>query len=191
MADAPRSAKSPGDRGRAVTPRGGRRRSGELGQDACKLTALGPLPRLSGSVSKEMRAPSSRRVDAGALDRGDVHEHVLAAVIGLDEAVALLRVVELDGAALAHRKSPNVRDNKNGATRVEAHRGEARKTVRNAEGEKRRKACARQSQSYVVSFSGRSCARAMQSIGENNGRGKRLTARLDRLTPLPGRDARC
>jgi hypothetical protein len=31
-------------------------------------------------------------------------------------------------------KSPNVRDNENGATHVEAHRGEARKTVRNAEG---------------------------------------------------------
>src|SRR5579863_7383431 len=35
--------------------------------------------------------------DARAFDRGDVDEHVLAAVIGLDEAVALLRIEPLHG----------------------------------------------------------------------------------------------
>ena len=36
--------------------------------------------------------------DAGALESGGVDEHVLAAVVGLDEAEAFLIVVELNGA---------------------------------------------------------------------------------------------
>ena len=35
---------------------------------------------------------------AGLLDRGDVHEHILAAIVANDEAEALLRVEEFDDA---------------------------------------------------------------------------------------------
>jgi hypothetical protein len=40
----------------------------------------------------------------GALDGRHVHENILAAVVGLDETVALLRVVKFYGAALTHRE---------------------------------------------------------------------------------------
>src|ERR1700731_1190002 len=46
-----------------------------------------------------------QRAHAGALDRGDVHEHVRAARILHDEAVALLGVEELDG-TLSHEGPP-------------------------------------------------------------------------------------
>src|SRR5690606_18102586 len=40
-----------------------------------------------------------QRVHAGALDGRDVHEHIVAAVIRLDEAVALGRVEPLHGSS--------------------------------------------------------------------------------------------
>src|SRR6185295_6705407 len=46
------------------------------------------------------------RFQAGALDRRDVHEHVATAVVRLDEAVATLRVEELDDTTLRHREAP-------------------------------------------------------------------------------------
>src|SRR3712207_2939682 len=48
-----------------------------------------------------------QRADAGALERSRMDEHVLAAVIRLDEAIALLAVVELHGTVL-HLGSPFV-----------------------------------------------------------------------------------
>src|ERR1700712_1773182 len=42
---------------------------------------------------------------AGALDGGDVHEHILGAIIGLDETITLLRIEPLHG-AYGHRVSP-------------------------------------------------------------------------------------
>ena len=45
-----------------------------------------------------------QRAEARAFNGRDVHEHIGAAVVGLDEAVAFLAVEPLDGAAL-HMKS--------------------------------------------------------------------------------------
>ena len=71
-----------------------------------RFTALGPLPFLSGSTSKEMRCPSFERLEPGPLDRGDVHEHVAPAVVRLDEAVAALGIEELDRTGHCHRETP-------------------------------------------------------------------------------------
>src|ERR1043166_8076655 len=46
------------------------------------------------------------RFQPGALDCRDVHEHVAAAIVRLDEAVAPLRVEELDRTTLRHREAP-------------------------------------------------------------------------------------
>ena len=46
----------------------------------------------------------AQALDAGALKRGGVDEHVLLAVVRLDEAEAFLVVVEFDG-AVSHRGS--------------------------------------------------------------------------------------
>src|SRR5262245_7575987 len=50
-----------------------------------------------------------QRLQARALDRGNVHEHVAAAVIRLDEAVAAFAIEELDRAGHRHWEllSPN------------------------------------------------------------------------------------
>src|SRR5207247_10874168 len=42
----------------------------------------------------------------GALDGGDVHEDVAAAVVRLDEAVAALGIEELDRTCHGHRETP-------------------------------------------------------------------------------------
>ena len=42
---------------------------------------------------------------SGAFDRRDVHEHILPAFLGLDEAIALRRIEPLYG-ALRHARSP-------------------------------------------------------------------------------------
>jgi hypothetical protein len=44
--------------------------------------------------------------DSRSLNGRNVHEHVIAAGIRLDEAVALLGIVELHGTCLAHASSP-------------------------------------------------------------------------------------
>ena len=41
--------------------------------------------------------------DAGTLDRGDMDEHVLAAVVRSNESIALRRIEEFHGAVLTHR----------------------------------------------------------------------------------------
>src|ERR1043166_4589234 len=46
------------------------------------------------------------RLHSGSLDRRDVHEHVPPAVVRFDEAVATLRIEELDGTTLRHREAP-------------------------------------------------------------------------------------
>src|SRR5712691_3892502 len=50
--------------------------------------------------------PLGQRLEAGALDGGDVHEHVASAVVRLDEAVAALGVEELDRTCHGHRETP-------------------------------------------------------------------------------------
>src|SRR5947209_17695201 len=70
-----------GRRGRGVP-----RPSAGLQIDRRKLALLAPLERETDAL------PLVQRLQPGPLHRGDVDEHVLAAVIGLDEAVALLFV---------------------------------------------------------------------------------------------------
>src|SRR5258706_47571 len=50
--------------------------------------------------------PLAQRFEPGLLDRGDVHEHVAATVVGLDEAVAALGVEKLDRTCHGHRETP-------------------------------------------------------------------------------------
>ena len=59
-----------------------------LQDEITRLTALGPLPFLSGSTSNVMRCPSVKSIQSGPLHCGDVNEHIAAAVIGLDSAIA-------------------------------------------------------------------------------------------------------
>src|ERR1700724_2736247 len=60
--------------------------------------------------------------DAGALDGRHVHEHVLAAVVRLDETEPLLGIVKFHGANLAHRGSllTSVSGGRNGLARAGA-----------------------------------------------------------------------
>ena len=44
----------------------------------------------------------------GALHGGDVNEHIAAAIIGLDEAIAAFSVEELDRTSHGHRETPPV-----------------------------------------------------------------------------------
>src|SRR6267142_5266090 len=57
-----------------------------------RLAALG----IRHEVERDL-LPFGEVAHAGALDRADVNEHVLAAVGRLDEAVASLRIEKLDG----------------------------------------------------------------------------------------------
>src|SRR5262249_60862018 len=50
--------------------------------------------------------PLAQRFEPGPLDRGDVHEHVAPAVVGLDEAVAALGVEKFDRTCHRHRETP-------------------------------------------------------------------------------------
>src|ERR1700738_566438 len=45
-------------------------------------------------------------LQSGPLHRGDVNEHIAAAVIGLDEAIATFSVEELDRTSHGHRETP-------------------------------------------------------------------------------------
>src|SRR3979490_3178428 len=45
-------------------------------------------------------------LQSGPLDGGDVNEHIAAAVIGLDEAVAAFSIEELDRTNHGHRETP-------------------------------------------------------------------------------------
>ena len=59
--------------------------------------------RVEGNLLTLVEAP-----DAGAFERRRVHEHVLAAVVGLDEPEAFLTVVEFYGAGF-HEDNPFTR----------------------------------------------------------------------------------
>src|SRR5437667_3385765 len=48
----------------------------------------------------------AQRFEPGLLNRGDVHKHVAATVVGLDETVAALGVEELDRTCHGHRETP-------------------------------------------------------------------------------------
>src|SRR5262249_32587294 len=50
--------------------------------------------------------PFVERLESGALDCGDVHEHVASTVVGLDEAVTPLAVEEFDRTAHCHWEAP-------------------------------------------------------------------------------------
>ena len=58
------------------------------------LTAILPERRSSSGVERHLLA-FVQAPEAGALKGGGMHEHVLAAVVGSDEAVALLLVLNL------------------------------------------------------------------------------------------------
>src|SRR5204863_6385822 len=80
-------------------PHGAGRRSAEGGD----LAGLGPLLALL-DVERHALAFVEALVPV-LLDRGVVHEHVRAATVGCEEAVALLAVEPLDG-AFCHSCSP-------------------------------------------------------------------------------------
>ncbi len=50
--------------------------------------------------------PLGQRLQSRPLDGGDVHKHVASAIVRLDEAVAALRVEELDRTCHGHRETP-------------------------------------------------------------------------------------
>src|SRR5262245_42714295 len=50
--------------------------------------------------------PSSQILQSGPFDGSDVNEHIAAAIIGLDEAVAAFSVEELDCSSHGHRETP-------------------------------------------------------------------------------------
>jgi len=68
-----------------------------------RLTAFGPLPRLSGSVSNLTLSVLETR-EAGSLHGGNMDEDILRPVIRRDEAESLGVVEELDSAGLRHGK---------------------------------------------------------------------------------------
>src|ERR1700738_2114097 len=67
---------------------------------------LGALALFIGLDVEADALPFVERLEPGALDRGDVHEHVASTIVGLDEAVAPLAVEELDRAAHCHWEAP-------------------------------------------------------------------------------------
>ena len=72
--------------------------------ETTRLTALGPLPFLSGSTSKRDALSLGEVLQSRALHRRDVNEHVAAAIIRLDEAIAALTIEKLDGPSHGHRE---------------------------------------------------------------------------------------
>ena len=88
----------------AVSPRPARRSGRRLKLD--RLRSLAALVRL-GLEGDPLAV--GQGAEAGALDRGDMDEHVLAAVVRRDEAVALRRIEEFHGAVLTHRMTFSVR----------------------------------------------------------------------------------
>ena len=69
-------------------------------QRTVRFTAFGPLPRLSGSVSKLTFLAVLQAGQAGSLHGRDVYEDVALAVVGCDETVTLVEVEELHGTVL-------------------------------------------------------------------------------------------
>src|SRR5215470_15594359 len=69
--------------------------------------------------------PLGQRLEAGALDGGDVHEDVPASVVRLDEAVAALGIEEFDGTCHGHRETPFPR----GCSAADPHGAAARPDI--------------------------------------------------------------
>src|ERR1700704_3002080 len=70
--------------------------------------------------------PLGQRLESGALDGSDMHEHVAAPVTRLDEAVAALGVEEFDGTCHGHRETPFPR----GCSAADPHGAAARPDIR-------------------------------------------------------------
>src|SRR5258708_3685402 len=71
-----------------------------------EIDGLGPLALLVGLDIERDALPLGQRFEPGALDRRDMHEHVAATVIRFNEAVAALRIEELDYTGHGHRETP-------------------------------------------------------------------------------------
>src|SRR5262249_50620052 len=71
-----------------------------------EIDGLGALALLVGLDVEADALSFIERLEPGALDRGDVHEHVASTVVGLDEAVAPLAVEELHRTAHCHWEAP-------------------------------------------------------------------------------------
>src|SRR5690242_3973909 len=71
-----------------------------------EIDRLRTLALLVGLDIERDALPFVEALEAGRLDRRDMHEHVTSAVIRLDEAVTALTVEELDHALLRHRETP-------------------------------------------------------------------------------------
>src|ERR1700679_2939873 len=69
-----------------------------------RLRTLAFLVRLD--VETDM-LPFGQRFQPRTLNSGDVHEHIAAAVIRLDEAVATFAIEELDSTTHCHRATPS------------------------------------------------------------------------------------
>src|SRR5207253_3511412 len=83
---------------------GDRRARPSTGDD--EVDGLRTLALLVGLDVEGDALPLGQRLEPGALDGGDVHEDVAAAVVRLDEAVAALGVEELDRTCHGHRETP-------------------------------------------------------------------------------------
>src|ERR1700692_736387 len=72
-----------------------------------EIDGLGTLALFVGFNVESDALPLTQRLQPRAFNGGNVHEHVAAAVVGLDEAVAALAVEELDRTGHCHRKPPS------------------------------------------------------------------------------------
>src|SRR3569623_1009696 len=71
-----------------------------------EIDRLRTLALLVGLDIESDALPFVEALEAGRLDRRDMHEYVTSAVVRLDEAVTALTVEELDHALLRHRETP-------------------------------------------------------------------------------------
>ena len=72
-----------------------------------EVYSLGAFAFLVGLDIEGDALPFRKRFEPGPLDGGDVHEHVAAAIIGLDEAVTTLCIEELNDTCHCHWVAPN------------------------------------------------------------------------------------
>src|SRR5262245_21101232 len=78
-----------------------RRSAGDDEVDGLRTLAL-----LVGLDIEGEALPLGQRFEPGSLDGGDVHKHVAAAIVRLDETVAALGIEELDRTCHGHRETP-------------------------------------------------------------------------------------
>src|SRR3954452_18210006 len=72
-----------------------------------EVYGLGAFAFLIGLDIEGDALPLRKRFEPGPLDCSDMNKHVAAAIIGLDEAVATLRIKELNGTCHCHWEAPN------------------------------------------------------------------------------------